>query len=296
MKDFHGNDPRFIFHLLNRFDLKRFASGAGVPTLNRNFVNDEIVCIPPFPEQLRIVRILDQSFAAVATAKENIGKNLENSRALFEHYLTSAFQRSDGGQKYVPLGTIAVFRNGINFTQRSKGERVSIVGVKDFQDNFWVPQQNLETVTIDGSLPETDRLTKGDILAVRSNGNIQLIGRTMLAGEVSGHLSHSGFTIRIRLQTDEVLPEYLCNFMRSAAARKRLVEGGTGVNIKSLNQQTLSTLLVPSPPAPEQHAIVNRIREVSLETQHLQSLYRRKLAALDELKKSLLHQAFSGNL
>jgi len=47
VKEFHGNDPRFIFHLLKKFDLQRFASGAGVPTLNRNFVHSELVSVPP---------------------------------------------------------------------------------------------------------------------------------------------------------------------------------------------------------------------------------------------------------
>ena len=46
MKEFHGNDPKFIYRLLNHFDLKRFATGAGVPTLNRNFVHDERVIVP----------------------------------------------------------------------------------------------------------------------------------------------------------------------------------------------------------------------------------------------------------
>jgi type I restriction enzyme S subunit len=49
VKDFHGNDPKFIFHLLKKFDLKRFATGTGVPTLNRNFVHDELVNSPLSP-------------------------------------------------------------------------------------------------------------------------------------------------------------------------------------------------------------------------------------------------------
>jgi type I restriction enzyme, S subunit len=55
VKDFQGNDPRFVFHLLKKFELQRFASGAGVPTLNRNFVHDELVHLPPLSEQHRIV-------------------------------------------------------------------------------------------------------------------------------------------------------------------------------------------------------------------------------------------------
>jgi len=46
VKEFFGNDPQFIHYLLKKFDLNRFASGAGVPTLNRNHVHSKIVNIP----------------------------------------------------------------------------------------------------------------------------------------------------------------------------------------------------------------------------------------------------------
>ena len=93
VKDFHGNDPRFIFHLLKRFDLKRFASGAGVPTLNRNFVHDELVEIPPLSEQLRIVRILDEAFEGIATARANAKQKLAALDALKKIPAESGVQR-----------------------------------------------------------------------------------------------------------------------------------------------------------------------------------------------------------
>jgi type I restriction enzyme S subunit len=62
-----------------------------------------------------------------------------------------------------------------------------------------VPFENLKSAIIDGKLSELDFLREGDILAVRSNGNPELIGRTLLAGKCVGKISHSGFTIRIRL-------------------------------------------------------------------------------------------------
>jgi type I restriction enzyme S subunit len=46
----------------------------------------------------------------------------------------------------------------------------------------------------------------------------------------------------------------------------------------------------------EQRSIVSQLDELRDETQRLATIYERKLAALDDLKKSLLHQAFSGNL
>jgi len=72
--------------------------------------------------------------------------------------------------------------------------------------------------------------------------------------------------------------------------------GGTGVNIKSLNQQTLSSLRIPYPHRSIQEAVVARLESISQETQRLESIYRQKLAGLESLKKSLLHQAFNGQL
>ena len=296
VKDFHGNDPRFVFYLLMGFDLQRFASGTGVPTLNRNFVHGELVTVPSVLEQQRIAGILDQAFVSIDTARANTEKNLEYAHALFESYLQSAFVQR--GETWVekPLGDLASFRNGINYTKDSKGERVKIVGVKDFQDNFYAPLDDLDTVTIDGALGEMDSLKPEDILTVRSNGNIELIGRCILVGEVTEKTSHSGFTIRIRLSNGKVLPRYLCHFMKSAGSRKRLTDGGTGTNIKSLNQRMLSSWVVPLPPIAAQRAIVENLERLSEETQQLESLYHHKLAALDALKKSLLHQAVTGQL
>ncbi len=50
------------------------------------------------------------------------------------------------------------------------------------------------------------------------------------------------------------------------------------------------------PPLERQKAVVEAIDALHTETQRLESIYKQKLAALNELKKSLLHEAFSGEL
>ena len=84
--------------------------------------------------------------------------------------------------------------------------------------------------------------------------------------------------------------------MKSAGSRKRLTEGGIGTNIKSLNQGMLSALAVPFPPVSAQKALIEKLEALSEETQRLASIYLRKLAALEALKKSLLHEAFTGEM
>jgi type I restriction enzyme S subunit len=97
VKDFYGNDPRFIFYLLKKFDLKRFSGGVGVPTLNRNSVHGELVIIPVSnTEQKQIVAILDEAFEGIDQAISNTEKNLANARELFESYLNKIFtQKGD---------------------------------------------------------------------------------------------------------------------------------------------------------------------------------------------------------
>jgi type I restriction enzyme S subunit len=295
-----GIDHRFVFYYLFTEDftatMESLQKGASYPAVTDGDVKLQPIPVPPLPEQQRIVGILDKAFEGIATAKSNAEKNLQNARALFDSYLQAVFTQR--GKVWIdkPLGDLATFRNGINYTKDSKGERIKIVGVRNFQKNFSAPLDDLDEVTIDGKLSELDSLKQHDILAVRSNGNIELIGRSLLVGEVTDKISHSGFTIRIRLTSAEVLPDYLCHFMKSAGSRKRLTEGGTGTNIKSLNQGMLSALTIPFPPVSAQRTIVETLDRLSEETQRLETIYQQKLTALESFKKSLLRQAFTGEL
>lgn len=275
----------------------RIAAGAAQPNLSTEQINSFEIPLPPFPEQEHILAILDETFAAIAKAKANAEQNLMNAKELFESYLQGLFDYKGEGWEKKTLGEFATFRNGMNFTKSSKGEEIKIVGVKDFQKNFWVPFEKLETVIIDGKLNEIDLLKKGDIIAVRSNGNPELIGRTLISGNVEGKVSHSGFSIRIRLNSNIVSALYLCNYLKTQKTRKELVDSGNGVGIKSLNQGSLSNLLIPfSKSSSEQQNIIDKLEIISAETKRLEAIYEKKINDLEELKRTILQKAFNGEL
>jgi len=58
VKDFHGNEPKFIYYLLHLVDFHKYATGVSVPTLNRNFVHSALVPVPPIQEQQQITYAL----------------------------------------------------------------------------------------------------------------------------------------------------------------------------------------------------------------------------------------------
>jgi type I restriction enzyme S subunit len=90
-----------------------------------------------------------------------------------------------------------------------------------------------------------------------------------------------------------VLPLYLYQFLKTQKIREELIERGNGVGIKSLNQGSLSSLLIPFPESLEtQQTIVRQLDALRAETQRLEAVYRQKLEDLEELKKSLLIRIF----
>ncbi len=290
-------DIAFLFAWFKSISEQIIAEGTGatVQGVKLPFIKGLSVPVPTMEEQRRIVTLLDEAFANIATAKAKAEKNLQNARDLLESHLQAAFtQQADWELK--AFGELAEFRNGINFNKSSKGNEIKIVGVRDFQKNFWAPLDDLETIIPDGEIQATDLIESGDLLFVRSNGNPELIGRTLLIGDLNERITHSGFTIKARLHHTELSPIYICHYLKSGLLRREMIEGGNGANIKSLNQGTLSRLKIAYPEKSKQLLIVEHLETVQAEIAELEAIYRQKLTALDDLKKSLLHQAFSGQL
>ena len=83
VKDFHGNDPKFVYRLLQWLDLGKYSEGAGVPTLNRNLLHPLEVGIPLLDEQKRIAAVLDKADA--------LRRQRQESLQLTEQLLESVF-------------------------------------------------------------------------------------------------------------------------------------------------------------------------------------------------------------
>ncbi|MGO3690546.1 MAG: restriction endonuclease subunit S [Psychroflexus halocasei] len=93
IKDFHGNNPKYIFYLLRNFDLKKYASGSGVPTLNRNFVHSEPVKTQTDKkEQIKIIDLLDKLELQTFSLKQKYHQKLEYLEELKQSILEKAFK------------------------------------------------------------------------------------------------------------------------------------------------------------------------------------------------------------
>ena len=274
-------DQSFLYHLLGspvvfeQFD--RLAAGSTVRNLNIDLASRVSLPVPPLSEQHRIVAILDEAFDGIATAKANAEKNLKNARALFDSHLHSVFTEWGEGWVETTIDKISTNldskRIPITKSDRKSGEYpyYGASGIVDYV---------------------ADYIFDGDALLVSEDGANLLARSTPIAFSVSGRYwvnNHAHILKFEHMATQRFVEFYLASI--------RLDEYITGAAQPKLNQKALNFIPIPIPVAIDtQKLIVERIESMQEETQRLESLYQRKLAALDALKQSLLHQAFSGAL
>ena len=131
----------------------------------------------------------------------------------------------------------------------------------------------MQSIKIGEHVDDSYLLHKNDLVTVRSNGSRELVGRFMLIDkEPEESTTFSGFSIRVRIVSEEVNSEFLYYILASADIRHSLTTGSNGANIKSLNQDLLSNLDIPLPPLSEQKEIVDKIGAIETKIASLKSI------------------------
>ncbi len=269
-------------------------NGATTPHLYQRDITEFPIVLPPLPEQRRIVGILDEAFDGIATAKANAEKNLRNARALFESHLQAVFTRRGDGWVDAKLGDVChAITDGTHITPTYTKEGVPFLSVKNLTKGF-IDFSNTRFI----SAAEHKCLTRR-FKPVRNDILYTKVGTTGIAQVVDVDEEFSIFVsvALLKPKHDIVFNLYLEHFLNAPYARTQAQKRTRGMANKNLVITDIKEIDVHFPETlSEQRTIVAKLESLSAETQRLESLYRRKLAALGELKRSLLHQAFSGKL
>lgn len=233
--------------------------------------------LPSISEQKRIVAILDQAFEAIAAAKANAEKNLQNARALLESEIANLFSQRGLGWHERTLDQISVNRDSERVPVTKSDRKAGIYpyygasGIVDCVDEY---------------------LFDCNALLVSEDGANLLMRSTPIAFSVSGKYwvnNHAHI-----LQFENPVTQRFVEFYLNGIKLNEYIRGAAQ---PKLTQKALNSIPIPIPKSiEEQRKIVERIESFSDSTQQLARLLRRKTDALDRLKKSLLHQAFTGKL
>jgi type I restriction enzyme S subunit len=290
--DEQQHELRFLYYLLTTLDLPSLAKGVK-PGINRNEVYAQLTRIPPLPEQQRIVGILDEAFEGIATAKSNAEKNLQNARAIFESHLQSVFTQRGEGWVETTLGESIHFVDYRGKTPAKTESGLRLITAKNVKMGY-LQQTPREFVAPDSY---DAWMTRG----IPRRGDVLFTTEAPLANVAQLDIAEKVvFAQRIIImQPDESKLDstFLKYLLLSQPVQRRIQAKGTGATVKGIKASLLKTIEISYPRSHiEQKQIVGKLDSLREETQRLESIYQRKVAALEALKKSLLHEAFSGEL
>ena len=273
-------------------------SGSTVPHLTCTAVREIMVPMPAVAEQRRIVAILDDASDGIATAKANAERNLQNARELYERQLDFLFSSASARWPERALEQVADIINGYAFKstdfQIAPGVRsikITNVGVREF-------------VADAGSHLPARFAHKYEGVAVAKGSIVVALTRTIIAGGLKVAVvpaEFHGALLNQRVAAIQPRPSELETAFLYAYLSTRRVMDHVKSRVNTLMQPNLPIadlrqLPLPVPAMSEQRELLALLTRYGEQSQKLESAYRRKLAALDELKNSLLHQVFSGGL
>lgn len=289
-------DKGFLFYYLISDEFQKNLSKVTARSAQAGFSKEDIYdfCIltPSVSEQRHIVAILEKDLSAIDEAKQNSEKNLQNVRNLYEYQLRSVFNKSINKCERKTLKQISVEFGRGKSKHRPRNDNKLYGGEYPF----------IQTGNIRGSehyiteysqtynkrgLAQSKLWPKGTI-CITIAANIAETG--ILGFDACFPDSIIGLVVDSKL-ADINFVEYLLQSFKS-----RLQSKGKGSAQANINLATFENELFPYPSLSEQRIIASNLEALSTETKKLETIYQKKLASLEELKKSILQKAFNGEL
>lgn len=258
--------------------------------------NEFFVSYPDsIPEQKRIVALLDTVFADLEQTRAKTEQNLTNARELFDSYLQQVFSQKGEGWVETTLGDLL----HISSSKRVYATDWTSDGVPFFGGKEIVKLAKYGTVVSNAYISEEkymdyaskyDMPQKGDIL-MTARGTIG-VGYIVKEGDKFYYKDGNIISLRQKSLTN---PHFILYAFKSHKIIDQ-IKGLTGTTVSHLPLNKAKELFINIPNYQVQNEIVLQIQAVESNVDRLISLYDEKLAAIDELKKSILQKAFNGEL
>jgi len=294
-------NPRFFYYLLQNIPLidKGYA---------RHFkqLKEASVRVPEKTEQKRIADKLDSVLAKVEAAQARLDK----IPAILKRFRQSVLAAATSGEltkelrankefgKVVCIGDLTSdIRYGTSKKCDYDNELTPVLRIPNIS-NGGVDPNDMKYAKFDDKEFEKLSLKTGDILVIRSNGSVDLVGKSALVSEEYEGYLYAGYLIRLRLpHSDYALPAYIDMALKSPQVRKVIelnARSTSGVN--NINSKELASLSFPLPDVQEQKEIITKVSELFGKAEKMERKYLSGKASLDALTQSILTKAFSGKL
>ena len=283
VKDFHGNNPRWSYYMLQSFGLDRFAQGAGVPTLNRNLVHGEQISVPPVTEQRRIAAILDKADTLRTKRREALAQLDRLAQAIFVEMFgdPTAFTQK-------PLQNLCdLITDGTHQTPTYADEGTIFLSAKNVTSGQidWV---NVKYVPPSLHAELHARLAPriGDILLAKN-------GTTGVAAVVDrNEVIDIYVSLALLRPKADVLPAYLLAAINSPLCTRQFSGALKGIGVPNLHLKDIRQTTIPYPPLQAQRQFTARLKAL----ESIRTSTRNAMLATTAMFAAIQQRAFQGEL
>ncbi len=284
----------WLYYFLSREDFRvegaqRMTGAVGHKRVPKEFIESYLIPLPPVSEQQRIVRILDEAFDSIAVAKANAEKNLQNARALFESHLQAVFSQQGNGWVRKRLGEVCAITSTLVDPRKKEFLDLVHVGAGNLESKNGVFVE-LKTAQEEGLISGKFLFDKSMVLYSKIRPYLMKVARPDFNGLCSADM------YPLAPLPNHITRDYLFHLLLSKPFTDYAIQGSARAGMPKVNREHLFEFRAWLPDVKKQAKLAAKLDTLHKETQRLESIYQQKLAALDELKKSLLHQAFTGKL
>lgn len=316
-------DSRFVFYLSNMPQFRSVTISLMEGSTNRQRIPNDIfegnlrIPLPSLSEQRGIAEILSTVDKEIQETGEVIKKKEELRQGLIqnlyrygakdhgEHSEIQSLEAIDGGVNTsldqttigkIPtdwdtkrLGDLTVeSKYGVNESaEEYNPTKPRYIRITDIADDGHLKDNDLKSLTREKA--ENYVLESGDLLFARTGATV---GKTFLYNSQHPEAVYAGYLIRFKLDTEQVLPEFVFYFTQSSNYVrwvKRITRQGAQENI---NTGEYSSILLPLPSLDEQRQIVNIIQSSNQRIQQ----ERQQKQKLQELKRGLMQDLLTGKV
>lgn len=259
--------PNYLFKLLssdkffNYFNL--YTKGAKMPRGDKNAIAKFIVPTPPKPTQLAIVAELDKINELIQLKKEQLKDYDQLAQSIFYEMFGDPVE-NEKGWEVKKLGEIALEKMsyGSGASAVPYNQKIRYIRITDI-DELGCLKKDIVSPNI---CEDKYLLSDGDILFARSGATV---GKTFLFKSTYGSCIYAGYLIRLRPNTQIVIPEYVYHYTKTHYYRSFIESNQRVVAQPNINAQQYSSLKLPLPPLPLQQQFAARIEAIERQKQQV---------------------------
>ena len=254
-------------------DFSAVITGAAQPQITRQSLAPQLVRYPPLPEQKRIVAILDEAFAGIATAVANTEKNLANARELFESYLNTVFSQSREGWKKQSLSDLCDITSSLVDPREQEYFDLPHIGAGNII-SFIGDLIDIQTARDEGLKSGKFVFDSTMVLYSKIRPYLMKVARPEFEGLCSADI------YPLKPNSDVLDRDFLYYMLLSKDFTEYAIRGSARTGMPKVNRNHLFAYRVMSPSIEEQKKVAEKLDSIALEARRLESIYKQKHSAL----------------